>query len=662
MKERVVRYSLRELCEFADVPVPAELEHMADKVFKNVANAPRYVKPGGVYFATGLYEPDEERRAKIKKAIEEGVGIVFVRDLYHDYPELKGFPCVFCPAPFRTVLKIAADIRRRKGLKVIGITGSLGKTTTKDFVFDVMKQHFSVRKSLGNQNTIFPILDNLQKVDSEYFVQEFGAATPTVMPLTVSACIPDIGIITNISEPHLDVFGSKENILKEKIQMITQMPAGCPAFLNYDDEMLREVKFEDRPIISYAVKNTAADYYAENIRYEDGQMVFEIVHGDKKITARLNIFGEFNVSNAVVAAAIGDYLGMDAEDIVKGLAEFKGKGTRQNLTSVGGYKLYIDCYNSSPVSLPGAVEVIESIELKVGGRRIAVLGDMAGRTPEVHTETGKVLSNTKLDLVLCYGNDNAKIFADEIGKAGIETRYTDDRDMLDQWVRESVTRDDIVLFKGPTTRFLVRTIDQVFGTSYQLSGEKFEFVNDGEYRCKIISEKEAADKKTVALLEYRGVGKKVKVPSTIRNEKVFAVGPTCFKDNETITNVNIPAPIYNISRGAFRGCRNLKKVDLPATLKIIENRAFKECESLEEVILPKGVTGIGDEVFYGCKSLKAVYIPETVAQIGENAFAECPDVKLIRYKDSYTFKRFMQMDGKKKIKFIKRKIKKLISK
>ena len=103
-------------------------------------------------------------------------------------------------------------------------------------------------------------------------------------------------------------------------------------------------------------------------------------------------------------------------------------------------------------------------------------------------------------------------------------------------------------------------------------------------------------------------------------------------------------------------------MDLPATLKIIENRAFKECESLEEVILPKGVTGIGDEVFYGCKSLKAVYIPETVAQIGENAFAECPDVKLIRYKDSYTFKRFMQMDGKKKIKFIKRKIKKLISK
>lgn len=519
-----------------------------------------------------------------------------------------------------------------------------------------------MRKSLGNQNTIYPILDNLQKINSEYFVQEFGAATPTVMPLTVQACIPDIGIITNISEPHLDVFGSKENILKEKIQMITQMPPGCPAFLNYDDEMLKCVTFEDRPVVSYAVHNKEADYYAENIRYENGQMVFEIVHGDDKMTARLNIFGEYNVSNAVVAAAVGDWLGMDSESIANGLAEFKGRGVRQNLVKVGGYQLYLDCYNSSPVSLPGAVEVIESIELTEGGRRIAVIGDMAGRTPEVHAETGKVLGQMNLDLVLCYGNENAKIFADEIGAAGIESRYTDDRETLNQWIRESVTRDDIILFKGPTTRFLVRTIDQVFGTAYQLTGEKFDFVNEGDYRCKVIYEKEAPDKKTSALLEYRGSRRKPELLKSVRGGEVFAIGPTCFKGNDVITSIVVPEPISNISRGAFRDCRNLKQVTLPPTLKQIEDRAFKGCENLKEVIIPKGVTGIGAETFEDCTKLKEVYIPATVAQIGENAFTGCPDVKLIRYKDSYAFKRFMQMDTKKKIKFIKRKIKNFVKK
>ena len=660
MRELDFKYSVRELCELIGAQVPESCLLCQDEKVSRVANRVNFIKPDCAYFVGT--DPEEDIESAIIKAKEEGVKVIFINNEFSHCPGLDDIPHVIREDVLDDVVKIAADIRKRKGFTVIGITGSIGKTSTKDFVYEVLNQRFKTSRGIGNQNNIYPLFNNLQRFNSDYFIQEFGIRSPGTMPKNVRACIPDVGIITNISEPHLEVFGSKENILKDKVQLITQMPDGCPAFLNYDDEMLRELSFDNRPIISYAVENKDADYYAENIILEEGGVTFDIVHGEKRLAARINVSGRYNVGNALVAAAVGEWFGLTDDEILAGIAAFESVGSRQNLVNLGGYKLFIDCYNSSPVSLPGAVEVIENLEVEEGGRRIAVIGDMAGRTPEVHMETGEKLGASDLDLVFCYGNDNARIFAEKFNEAGITAHYTDERNVLNDWIKENVTRKDVVLFKGPTTRFLVRTIDQIFGTSMQIHGEKYDYVNAGEFKGKVIYEKELPDKKTAAILKYNGKAEKPVIPAELKGVPVFSIGPTCFLNNEKIKRVKIPDSVTNIARGAFRGCKKLRSVSLPESLLMIEYRAFRGCTSLKEVIIPAGVIDIGDEAFYGCSDLKTVYIPASVGKIGETAFEGCENVELVYYKKSYEFKRFMRMNRKKKIKYIKRKIKKAIKK
>jgi hypothetical protein len=196
----------------------------------------------------------------------------------------------------------------------------------------------------------------------------------------------------------------------------------------------------------------------------------------------------------------------------------------------------------------------------------------------------------------------------------------------------------------------------------QIRGEKFEFVNKGDFRGKVISEKELPDKKTAAVLKYNGNSEKPVIPAELNGVPIFSIGPTCFKDNKNIKRVKLPETVTNIARGAFRGCKKLRAVSLPASLLMIEYRAFRDCTSLKEVIIPPGVIDIGDEAFYGCKSLKTVYIPTSIGKIGKTAFEGCDEVELVYYKKSYEFKRFMRMDNKKKLKYIKRKIKRAIKK
>lgn len=662
MKERVVKYTVKEICDIIGVPVPENCKDIENDLLTNVSYHLHFIAKGGALFVSG--KTAQIRAERILKAIDEGVKVIFINKIFANQPELQGIPHVFVNNALDDVAKVGADIRRRKGLTVVGITGSLGKTTTKDFVFSVLSQKFSTKKSLGNQNTIYPLLNNLQKIRKDFFIQEFGMGNPTIMPRTVQACIPDAGIITNISDPHLDVYKTKENILAEKAKMLDAMPEGCPAFLNYDDELLKSLEL-DRPIISYAVENKNADYYVENVKSYDSYTVFDIVSGGRSTEATIYVHGTHNISNAVAGFAVGEYFGLTEEELIQGLASYKPAGVRQNLVNIGGYNLFLDCYNNAPVSLVGAVDVLSKLPVEKRGRKVAVISDidrLGELAADKHREVGEAIAKLDFDVAFCFGNENAEIMAKAIREVGIETYYTDDRDQLDRWLEEKLTRNDVVMVKGAVIRLLSRTIDHVFGTSLQLNSEQFEYITVGKYKTKVIWEKEHLDIKTAALLKYNGNAAEPVILKKVRGTDVFSIGPACFRGNKNVKVVNVPRPITNISKGAFRGCVNLEKLSLPNTLKLIEDRAFKNCSSLKEVIIPKGVIGIGEEAFEGCSSLKDVYIPATVGQIGKDAFTGCPDVKLIYYKDSYAFKRFMQMDTKKKVKFIKRKIKNIIKK
>lgn len=634
----VTQLTLKQVCEIIGLEVPEEYKYMENDVFTNMAYHTNFIKEGGLFFVRGKSEADVDE--KLQLAINEKVKFVIIEETSADRPLLEQIPHMTCKRPFKDVIKVSAKIRNDLGVKVIGVTGSLGKTTTKDVVHNVLSQGHKALKSLGNQNTIFPIFNNMQTMseDTEFYVQEFGIKMPHVMPNTVGACVPNAGIITNISDPHVDTFGSKEGILKEKVKMLKKMPEGCPAFLNYDDELLRTVEFDNRPIISYAVENKEADYYAENIEEFEEYMTFDIVHDGESVNATMYARGRFNIGNALVAYAVGDWFDIPVEDRIKGIGEFKATGIRQNFTNVGGYNLFIDCYNTAPLSLVNAVDVLCKMPIKHGGRKIAVIADiyrLGHMAEELHTECGQKIGESGVDLVYSFGNEYAKIMADEISKCGVECYYTPDREELNKWLSETVTKKDIVLFKGPVPRLLSKTVDQVFGTGLHVTSEHFVEYTEDDFRLRIIRESEDAEKTTAAVMTYNGEGKAVTLPDSIKNVAVIAVGAKAFFRNQNLETVAVPEPVFNIGASAFSGCRNLKKVTLPNTLKVIGPNAFRNCKNLSTIVIPEGVTEIGNRAFNGCEALQSVVIPSTVGRIGVDAFKGVPNVKINCEKNAY---------------------------
>ena len=638
----VTRYSLRQICRILEIPVPPEHQAHQDEPFTNMAYSLHFATAGGAYFNPEKEAVDPDHT--LQKLAGEGVAMAFLRPEFQGHPQLGAVPHIIIESPYKAVQILSASIRDDIGMNVVGVTGSIGKTSTKDMIYQVLRRGHVAARSRGNQNTIYPLFDNMQRLphDTQFFVQEFGIKNKGTMPNAVNACVPNAAVITNIQEPHLEVFGTKENILQEKLAVARKMPAGCPLFLNYDDELLRTVQLPDHPIISFAVEDPAADYHAENIADHGATIGFDIVHGDTRIPAQLNSPGAHNIGNALAACAVGQWFGIPQDDIVAGIAAYHGQGIRQNITNVGGYTLYLDCYNTAPASLLGSLAVLDNMEVPAGGRRIAVMSDMPRMGEEearIHQETGEKIGNTKLDLALCFGDDNARILADAISAQGISARYTADREQLNQWVADEVTRKDVVLFKGSVPRLLPKTVDAVFGTALHAISEHYEYETEGDFRLKVIWEGPHPEAKTVAINDYQGTAESLRLPASYEGAAVFTTGAQAFRGNETLRQVEIPAPIYNVGNSSFRGCANLQHVQLPDTLKVIGANAYRSCSSLTEVQIPEGVTEIGDNAFRDCASLTHVTIPSTVGRIGSYAFVGCHKVRFTVTDNPYASER-----------------------
>lgn len=634
-----VKFTIKEACEVIGVELPEEHKAMANDVLTNVAFVVNSLAAGGGYILSGKNK--EDREEQLKKALAKNPKFVFAGKASRKFEQMKTIPHVIVPDPYDAMVKLSNHIRNRLQLKVVGVTGSLGKTTTKEMIYTVLKQEYVTGKNYGNRNNTKGIFNSLQEVgtDVQCYVQEFGVAIgKKSMESKIQSCVPNAAVITNINDPHLDHFGTRENILKEKIKLVTEMAEGSPAFLNYDDKMLKEVKLEKHPIVSFAIDNQEADYHAENIQYIEDYITFDAVHGERRTPITLHSREKHNVGNALVAMAVAEYFGVPLDKIVKGIDEFRSEGIRQSLVNVGGYKLYVDCYNTAPVSLLGSIDVLSRLPVEEGGKRVAVLGDIVRLGTEeekLHIEVGQKIGRTNIDLVLCFGNYNAKLLAETIRKEDTAALYTDDRNVLNDWMRNLITRKDVTLVKGPVARLLSKSIDQVYGTAYHENSEHHELTREGDYRVNILFEKEDHTKTTVALREYKGKDEVHVVPATIRGIDVFSVFEKCFKNNTTLKEVTIPAPIFNISESAFQGCENLVKVTLPSTLMVVGASAFRKCEALKEVELPEGTIDIGEKAFAGCKALEKLTIPSTVGHIGEEAFKNCGNLKIYCAEGSY---------------------------
>ncbi|MBU9720961.1 MULTISPECIES: UDP-N-acetylmuramoyl-tripeptide--D-alanyl-D-alanine ligase [Bacillaceae] len=336
--------------------------------------------------------------------------------------------------------------------KVVGITGSNGKTTTKDMVTSVLGTAFKVQKTEGNYNNHIglPLTILSLEEDTEVAVLEMGMSGRGEIELLSNIAKPDAAIITNIGESHLQDLGSREGISEAKFEITTGLKEGG-AFVIHGNEPLLTEKVVDSPfnVITFGSSDTN-DYYPKEIVQKSDGTYFKIneANGTEFF---IPVLGKHNINNALSAIAVAQQFTVSVENIKKGLESIKITGMRTELLQgKNGVAVINDAYNASPTSMRAAIELLQ--DLKDYGKKIVVLGDMLelGENEDIfHFEVGKGIDPEKISYVFTYGELGLKIAegAREIFSEEHVLAYTDKQELIDK-LKSVVAEGDIVLVKG----------------------------------------------------------------------------------------------------------------------------------------------------------------------------------------------------------------------
>lgn len=342
--------------------------------------------------------------------------------------------------------------RARRSIPLVGITGSVGKTTTREMIAAALGAGFTVYKTPGNFNSQVGVPITMARIpgDAQIGVIELGMSEPGEMTRIARVARVDCAVITNIGVTHIEQLGSRENILEEKLHIQDGMAEGGVLFLNGDDPMLCQViPAGGRRRILYGLGENC-DCRAEDLRLENGYPVFAAAYKNKKVLVRLRVIGSHMVSNALAALAVACEYGIPMEEAAAKLEEFEGFQGRQQTFVLDGVTIIDDSYNASPVSMKAGLEVLCSMEGK--GRKIAVLGDMKELGPDAplfHREIGAYIAQHPMDQAVLLGELAALIGRELASLApGIPVKACTDLDQVLRWLDENLKPGDCVLFKG----------------------------------------------------------------------------------------------------------------------------------------------------------------------------------------------------------------------
>ena len=388
----------------------------------------------------------------IGKALENGAAAVMSHRECEEYP----VPALYVENTSQALLDLAGGYRTMCGGVVVGVTGSVGKTTTKELLYATLAQQFRAEKTEGNLNNEIGLPLTLMRMtkDTEVMVAEMGMNHFGELSRMTAAAQPDYAVITNIGTSHIEFLGSREGICKAKLEILEGLREGGTAVLCGDEPLLWDKRDSlSCKVCTYGVENEACDLVAQ-LR-EDGSFTVknnglesETLPIGESFTARLAIPGAHNVLNALAAASVGLLMGETVENIVRGLSSYTASGMRQNIYEQNGFRIYADCYNASPDAMEATLRVLGT--LGEGGRRIAVLGSMlelGDYTEEGHRRAGRAAAEFA-DALYAYGPS-----ADAIARGAKEKGMTavhafDDQNELVRALRADAKPGDALLFKG----------------------------------------------------------------------------------------------------------------------------------------------------------------------------------------------------------------------
>lgn len=414
----------------------------------------------------GVYDENTELRHAVidSRLIEQGdlfvaykgeradghdfIGAAFDRGaaccLAQRVPEGEERPILLVEDVQTALEQIAQAYRRTLALPLIGITGSVGKTSAKEMIASVLEQRFRVLKTDKNLNNQIGVPMTISRIEPEHqaAVVEMGISDFGEMRVLSRIARPDIAVFTVIGHAHLEFLHDREGVFRAKTEMLESMGEDGIVLVNGDDDLLRDLRCRQRKL-RFGLSE-GCDFRAEDLRIDaDGHSACTIVYGSRHIPVTIPAFGQHMIYAALEGAAVGVVLGLSDREIAEGIASFSPVGRRSAVTETGKITLIDDSYNANPDSVKCGIDSL----LELPGRRVCILGDMLELGPgerKMHRDVGEYAARKGVDLVLCSGPHGAEIAAG----AGTPGRWYQTREELIAALPELILPGDRVLVKA----------------------------------------------------------------------------------------------------------------------------------------------------------------------------------------------------------------------
>jgi UDP-N-acetylmuramoyl-tripeptide--D-alanyl-D-alanine ligase len=438
----------------------------------------RTMRPGELFFAVKGEKMDGHDF--VVQALEKGaVAAVIAGEKLDGFPSKAGL--VVVEDTLVALQSLAKSVRRLWGKPLIAVTGSAGKTTTKEAIAHVLSSRFHVLKSEGNFNNHFGLPLMLLRLEPEHdaAVVEMGMSHAGEIAALAEIAQPETGVVTNVAPVHLEFFNSVADIARAKYELIESLPANGAAVLNADDEYVSQFgrDFKGR-VITYGFAS-AATVRAENLKSlgEKGS-AFDIVVGDRREPATLPLVGGHNVYNALAATAVALERGLILNEIVSSLASLAPADKRGQVVRIGNITVINDCYNSNPKALAAMVDALAGMPAE---RRIVVAGEMLELGPQgdaLHRESGKHIAAKGIDILLGV-RGLASLMVDAAQREGIDAEFVATPEEAGTWLATQTREGDVVLLKASRGVKLEKALEKLSAVSLQSSGESRPTTDSG---------------------------------------------------------------------------------------------------------------------------------------------------------------------------------------
>ncbi len=424
----------------------------------------RTAKPGDAFFALKGENFDGHRF--LPAAEKAGCAFAVVEYV----PEGCALPCILVKNTTEALGTFARSYKNLFRPITLAVTGSVGKTTTKQFIFSVLETKYETNVTKGNFNNEIglPLTVLNLNADHSALLLEMGMNHKGEISYLSHIAEPDIAVITNIGSSHLENLGSREGIRDAKMEITHGMRKGGILILNANEPLLADVCAEGLTKIYIGVENKNAAYSAEDIRIHEDYMLFDLCMRGAVIMKdiRIRVVGKHHIHNALTAAVCGMLLGVSEENIRAGLLNFVGADMRQAITKKNGITVIADCYNASPESMRAGLDVLSHTAKVRGCRPVAVLGDMkelGDASDEAHFGVGRYVAGCGIAKLITFGSAAVAIARGAVQSGMSEQNIlvienSDDAEAAATLLKTVLRENDAVLFKASRAVALERLI------------------------------------------------------------------------------------------------------------------------------------------------------------------------------------------------------------